>query len=485
MVGSPDSDHEGIVLEKAEDTVRWREIFVRDHVGTVAIVCSGVWLHAADSLLVSTMLPAIIAEIGGTRLMPWTFALYEIGTIVVGAASGLLAMRFGISRAMSLAALCFAIGCAVSAVAPDMPTLLAGRLLQGLGGGGLMALAFVASGLLFPKRLIARIMGAVSTIWAVSAFTGPLIGGLFVEYGSWRGGFWFFCLQAIALCAWLAARKEPMALDEAPEKVGGFPLVRLGWLSAAVVAIAYAGIDIDGVTTPLFVVAGLVCLAAFLRLEKGRGRDRLLPRSPFAPTNRLGAALLMVLFYSAATIAIGVYVPFLLTSLHGLSALAAGYLIAGEAIAWTVAALLISGQPEKRDGMLIVSGMAIVMVSIAGFAFCIAGGPLWLIVLSALGQGFGFGIAWTFILRRATVIAPTDETHRVAGAIPTVQRLGYALGAAFIGIVANASGIDGSLDAVRGAAVAIFLASLLPAAIGFMATLRFVAGGGVEAETQR
>ena len=118
----------------------WKEILGRQYGPSLALVCAGVWLHAADGLLVSTMTPAIVADIGGIALIPWTVALYEIGSIVAGAASGLLALRFGVRRPMALAACLFAFGCAVSALAPEMWVLLAGRLLQGFGGGGLMAL---------------------------------------------------------------------------------------------------------------------------------------------------------------------------------------------------------------------------------------------------------------------------------------------------------------------------------------------------------
>ena len=157
--------------------VGWTDILTRRHGPALALVCLGVWLHAANGLLVATMLPALVAEIGGAALVGWTISLYEIGTILTGAASGLLATRHGVRLPMSVAAAVFAAGCAVSALAPAMSVVLAGRLLQGLGGGGLMALAFVATGVLFPRPLIPRAIAAMSALWGVSAFLGPLIGG--------------------------------------------------------------------------------------------------------------------------------------------------------------------------------------------------------------------------------------------------------------------------------------------------------------------
>ena len=461
-----------------QESVKWREILSRQLGASLAVVCLGVWLHAADSLLVSTMMPAIVAEIGGVTLISWTVALYEIGSIVAGAASGLLALRYGIRRPMAVAALLFVVGCAVSALAPEMWLLLAGRLLQGFGGGGLMALSFVSVGLLFPKRLIARAMGAVSTVWAVSAFLGPLIGGLFVEFVSWRAGFWFFALQALSLALWMLRRRDSETPEPGTAEERRFPVFRLLWLSAGVVAIAYAGIEIGPLRTPAFVVLGLACLVVFLRREAASGATRLLPRNPLSLSQPLGAALAMVLCFTASTIAMSIYGPLMMTRLHGVSVLVAGYILALEAIAWAAVAALMSGNPERRDPAMIFLGMVMVTVSIAGFAFAVPNGPVWLIAAFAVLQGCGFGTAWTFILRRATALAPPGENQRVSAAIPTVQRLGYALGAAYAGIVANATGIatgpGAGVGALEAPAAAIFLACLPLAALGLCAAARFV-----------
>ncbi|NIA68646.1 MFS transporter [Pelagibius litoralis] len=471
-------------MSSSEETaVRWREILSREHGPSLALVCLGVWLHAADALLVATMMPAIVAEIGGTRLISWTVALYEIGSIVAGAASGLLALRHGLRLPMTAAACLFAVGCALSALAPEMWILLAGRLLQGFGGGGLMALSFVSVGLLFPRRLTARAMGAVSTIWAVSAFLGPLIGGLFVELASWRTGFWFFALQALVLAAWLITRKDAAAKPAEATGAARFPVFRLLWLSAGVVAIAYAGIEISTLHTPAFVLAGLICLFLFLKLDARKAESRLLPENPIGFRNRLGAALTMILCFTAATIAMSIYGPLLMTRLHGTPVIVAGYILALEAVAWATVAALLSGSPERRDPAMIVLGMLLVTASIAGFAYSVPLGPVWLIAVFAMVQGCGFGMAWTFILRRATALAPDGETQRVTGAIPTVQRLGYALGAAYVGIVANAAGIAGGITGDNGPGVAdgldfvaatIFLACLPLALLGLLAAARFV-----------
>jgi MFS family permease len=453
----------------------WRELRDRKSLARLLFVCLGVWLHAADALLVTTMMPRIVADIGGARLVSWTISLYEIGSIVAGAAGAFVCMRYGLRTAMTGAALVYLAGCAISALAPAMSVMLAGRLAQGLGGGGLVALSFIAVSLLFSRAAMPRVMAALSALWGISAFIGPLVGGLFADSQFWRGGFWFFAAQAAALAACIAFGS---ALDSESrvETAGRLPLWRVGVLSLGVLAVAAAGIEVSPLQTPLLLAAGFLCLAVFLRLDARRQDNRLLPPRPLDARTGVGAALLMVLCFSAATIAVSVYGPLLLTQLHGISALAAGYIVAASSIGWSVMAVVVAGADERHDGALVFGGMLVLTVSIVGFMLTVPHGPLWLVAVCAALEGIGFGMAWTFILRRVTVLAPRGETERVSSALPTIQRLGYALGAAYAGIVANAAGIADRMDRAAAQAVGfwIFAACLPLAALGLLSAWRFV-----------
>ncbi|WP_170317638.1 MFS transporter [Paroceanicella profunda] len=459
-------------------TGSWRELLTPRYAPSLLLVCLGVWLHAADSLLVSTMMPSIVADIGGTRLISWTSALYEVGSIVAGAMSGLLSMRHGVRLPMAAHAAVYALGCALSAAAPEMWVMLAGRLLQGWGGGGLVALSFVSASRYFPAHLTARAMAAISTLWGVSAFLGPLIGGMFVEYGSWRGGFALFMLQAVALTAWILMRSADMPGKSAAaaREQGRIPVRRLACLAGGVVLIAFAGIEVTALRTPLLVLAGLGCLWVFVRIDGRAGAGRLLPAGPLNLRQPAGAALVMIFCFAAATITMNIFGPLLMARIHGTSALLAGYIIAASSVSWTVMAVLVSGAAERHDGRLILTGMALITVSVAGSAAALPAGPLWLITLLAVLKGGGFGMAWTFILRRARALAPEGELERVAGAFPTVQRMGYAVGAAWVGIVANAFGLDATMDlaTAQRVAAAIFIACLPLAGVGLVAAAHFV-----------
>ena len=115
--------------------------------------------------------------------------------------------------------------------------------------------------------------------------------------------------------------------------------------------------------------------------------------------------------------------------------------------------------------------MATLTLSIAGFVFSVPHGPVWLIALFALIEGAGFGMAWTFILRLAGNIAPESEKERIAAALPTVHRAGYALGTAYIGIIANTAQLDSAdnIQVLQSATLWVFIACLPFALLGLTA----------------
>ncbi len=456
--------------------VGWNEIFKRDYAAALVLVCLGIWLHAADGLIVATMLPAIVSDVGGKPLVAWTAALYEIGSIVAGASSGLVALRVGVRRPMAVAAVVFSLGCLISALAPTMQVLLAGRLLQGLGGGSLTAMSFIAVAILFPSRLIARVMAVMSVLWGASAFLGPLIGGTFVTYATWRMGFVFFAAQAAVLAIWVSFGIRITERSATDGQNGRIPVTRLLLLSGGVLCVAYSGIEVTPTTTPLYLAAGLALLLLFLRVDSRHPANRLLPKNPFDMRVPLGAALLMVLTINIATMGLVTYGPLLMTAMHEASVLTAGYIVACIAIGWSLAAFVVSGAPERLDGRFIAIGMLLVFASLIGLIYAMANGPLWLIAVFATMEGIGYGTAWTFVIRRARNLTPAGDVERLSGALPTVARLGYALGASASGILANAAGYATAVtdDQLTLVARTLFAGSLPIAIIALVAMVRFV-----------
>ena len=128
------------MAENTETAASWGEILTREYASKIATLVLAIWLHAANSMLTATTMPSAIEDVGGLHLISWTFALYLMGSITAGAGVSLLVSKYGLRSTMIRAALIYGIGCVVCASAPNMPVILVGRTLQGLGGGGLVAL---------------------------------------------------------------------------------------------------------------------------------------------------------------------------------------------------------------------------------------------------------------------------------------------------------------------------------------------------------
>jgi MFS family permease len=440
----------------------------------VVLVCLGVWLHAADALVTTTVMPSAIAEIGGLGFLYWTIALYELGSILAGAATGLLALRLGLRRAMSAAAAVYVLGCAASALAPSMAVMLAGRLVQGLGGGAMLSLSYVGVTQLFPAPLWPRVLAIIASVWGVSALVGPLVGGAFAQVGLWRGAFWAFAVQGLLLIV-----ATPLFVPAHPMPAGAgaaLPGRQLLALTVGVLAISAAGVQSDPWRMAGAAAGGLAALGLVLRLERD-APERLFPPTPLALGVAWGPGFVMVLALATATVSFTVYGPLLLARLYGVSALTAGFLVAIESVAWTLAAIAFAGAPARLESALIRAGAAAIGVGVGALAWTMPRGPVWALVPWTALQGMGFGMCWAFLLRRIVAAVPADDRERASAAVPTMQMIGYAVGAALSGMVANALGlVDGAPDAVvRSVAFWVFAAFVPVAALGVAAAWQVTA----------
>lgn len=450
----------------------WKDLMVGGHLPVFLVLCLGIWLHAADSLLVATVMPSAVGEIGGVPYISWTIALYQLGSIVAGAATGLAAVRFGLRNAMVLAAFIYAIGCVASALAPDMAVMLIGRGLQGIGGGFLLALAYVAISQLFPAGLMPRLMAIMSGVWGASALCGPLIGGFFASIGLWRLSFWAFAVQAVllALAVVLLLRRARAATAETPPRV---PYRRMLVLAAGIMAIALAGAEVSLVGSTLFCLGGVLLLALLFRLDRSH-ENSLFPSQQLDPRHTVGAGMVMILACGIASMSFVTYGPLLMEVLFGADPLTAGYMVAVESVAWTVAALLIAGARPGSEALIIRGGSVLITVGVIGFAVTMPDGPLWALIPWAILQGAGFGFAWGFIARRVVAAADSAERGKASAALPTTQLIGFAIGAAASGIVANAAGFaDGvTLGDAETVAFWVFAAFIPIALVGNVAAWR-------------
>jgi len=422
----------------------WADLIAEGRAPVLALIMLGCWVMAADSLVTATIMPSVGAALDGYAWFGWAASGFLTGLVVAGASAGWLAERIGLRSAMMLAGAGFALGCLLSAVAPNIALFLAGRVLQGGAAGWLLGLIYVALAILFPGRLLPRVFAILTSIWGIATFAGPLLGGLFADAGAWRGVFWLFAGQALAFTA---ASFVLIPAGAARDSSGTLPAAPLILLAIGIGAVATAGV-VGGAALPvLLAAAGIGLLAAALAADRASANG-LLPRRAANPAFPLGAAWLTYFCTTAAGTAFALYAPALLQHRLGLSALEAGYVVAAEAVAWTAASLSVAGAGPAWRARLIVTGPAAILAGLAGITLLAPGAGIAAIAAAGALHGAGFGLCYSFISQR--VIGAFGEATRARGsaAIGAVRNAGGALGAALAGIAANAAGFgDGLTDA--------------------------------------
>lgn len=374
--------------------------------------------------------------------------------------------RAGPRGAYAIAAVLFGAGTLVCSLAINMPVLLAGRSIQGLGGGFLYALAYGLTRLVLPERLWSLTIGLISAMFGIAALIGPAVGGVFAEYHAWRAAFWSL-LPFAAVFALIAFVTLPKSSWDRNERAA-IPLPQLVLLTGAVLSVSAGSLSPD-LAWNIAGLASALALIALIALIDAKVEARLLPRNAFSIATPLGA-----LYLAIALLMLGmqpeIFVPYLLQVLHGQSPLWAGYLAALMAIGWTIGSVLSSRWQENAGNLLIMLGPALVLAGLVLFALFMpvhGQGALAILLPICLGLllvGFGIGVAWPGLVTRIYQSAPATEQDLAAGGMTTVQLFAVAFGTALAGMIANFAGIAEPGGLTGASAAAFWLAGLFIAA---------------------
>jgi MFS family permease len=453
----------------AEAKTSWRDLFTEGRGPLLALIILGDWLVAADSLVTATILPNVGASLSGYEWFGWTASAFLTGTVVAGACAGWLSERIGLRLAMVLAGLVLGAGCALSALAPDMAVFVAGRVLQGLAGGWVLGLVYIAMATGFPSRQLPRLFALANSVWGVALVLGPLIGGLFADLGSWRGVFWLFAGQAALFAGatlWLIPER---AEESTAQRV---PVSPLALLTIAIASVSAAGVVASAWLAAVLLIFGVALLAIAVRTDM-RSDHGLLPAQLRDPGTPLRAGYTVYFMTNTAGVVLSLYGPTLLRATMGINGLTAGYIVASEAVGWTLLAFVVSGAGDRWQRRWLVIGPAAIVAGVAMQAVVVAGGSLPLILISGALLGGGFGVSYGFLGRRVLTMFSEAETARGSGAIAAVRGAGAAVGAAIASIGANAAGFATLTPANAPWVALAAFGSTLPFAIwGLVAAIR-------------
>jgi MFS family permease len=464
----------------------WTDTLGEHRLPGFVLICLAVWLYAADSMITATIMPSVGHALAGYAYFGWATAFYLMASVMAGASSAVLAARLGLRAATALAASLYAAGCALSAVAPEIFTFLAGRALQGLGGGWMAGLSSVAIGMLFANRLLPRVYSATSSVWGVATLVGPLLGGLFADAGDWRAVFWLFAGQGaiVAVAGWLVlpAADTPRdtrddaprdAQDDAPNGHEQVAWRQLGCIGIGVTLIAAADLAGDFIRAAGLTALGIGAFGLALKLD-ARSAVRLLPRGSDSLRTVHGAGYATLFLFYVATMGLTVYGPAVLQTLRGLSALAAGYVVGAEAVFWVVVSLLVAGLAGRWPNRLIQLGGGAVFLGLAWCALVFDDSSLVWVVAAAGLIGVGMGLSYAFIGQGILGGLTNQERATGGGGIAIVRLTGAAVGSALAAAVANLAGFASGFSepAARAAGIWVFASALPVAALACVTAWR-------------
>ena len=448
----------------------WADVLGEGRAPRFVLICLGVWLNAADSLVTATIMPSVGRALGGYAYFGWATAGYLLGSVLAGASAGLLARRFGLRRATAAAAALYAIGCVMSAAGPDILTFLVGRVLQGIGGGWVVGFCSVAIGLMFPDRTLPKVYAAITSVWGVASLIGPLIGGLFADAGQWRWVFWSFAIQAVLVGA--------AAFVMLPKGEDGQADARMAWGQLGLIALGVAAIALADLAggfgrSSALTLVGVALLLVMVWWDE-RAAVRLLPRGASDLRTAAGSGYAALFLMTAASMGYSVYGPALLQTLAGLKALAAGYVVALEAVAWTVTGLIVTNLIGRWPGRMIRLGAALALIGVGLSALVFPTGSVIGAGFAGIVLGGGFGLCSAFMSQRILASLGAEDRAIGAAGIATVRLTGSAAGAAVAAAAANLTGVShGLTEAVaRSAGVWVFAAVLPVAFAGLLAAWR-------------
>ena len=450
----------------------WKELFRPELAAFTVILNLGIGLHAVDVFVISTVMPTVVKDIGGHSFYAWSTMLYMVASIVGAASGGPLKAALGPRKGYVLGGLLFLTGSAACGASPTMLVLLIARTVQGYGGGLLLAQSMGLISELYPQALRTRILATVSGVWGVAALLGPLVGGIFAEFGWWRGAFW----ASTPIILWFTARAwQTLPRATAVTAVPPFPFRRIALLAFGVLCAGAADQIPNLAAQGLLLVAALALTVQAFRLDDA-ATNRLFPPRPLSMLTPVGTAYWIMFLFSMTHTSIGIYLPLALQELHGVSPLAAGYANAALAVSWTLSSFLTAGWRGGAETAAIVGGPLLALLGVVGLALGVTTlSPLLSCVLMGL-IGLGIGACNLHVVALTMRIAEPGFESLTASSIPTIRSLGISFGAAIAGLIANSAGLARgvTVETVAAAATWVYGATILAPAVSLLLAMRVV-----------
>ena len=356
---------------------------------------------AFESFAITTALPVIVDDFDADRWYSLAYASTLTAALVGMTIGGNWADRRGVKVPMAVGGTAFLVGIALCVVAPTIELFVAGRLLQGFGGGINSVVLYVVIAQCIPAELHSRTFGLLTAAWLLPGISGPLLAGVLVEFVGWRTVFALALVgSGVSLTILLVAVRGSVQLRNGTAIFGG----RGRW--AIVAAAGVLALHLAGQQTVPTLVLGSLCAVSLI----GLSAKRLLPQGTFRIRPGIPHATVLRGLLGATVAATDIYLPLYLQRQLGYSPSSSGLIVALGAIGWIAGAWLQGRSAGGGGSALVPRAVVLVFVGPVGAWLFIAGAiPVPALVVACIVMGTGMGLAYPRIT--ATVLAQSTEAE--------------------------------------------------------------------------
>lgn len=395
-------------------------------------------LIAIDATILATAVPSVVKELGEFDQFPWLFSVYLLAQAVSVPLYSKLSDTIGRKPIILVGVGLFLLGSILAGLAWSMMSLIAFRVVQGLGAGAAAPMAMTIVGDIYTVAERALVQGYIASVWAVASVVGPALGGIFSQFTSWR---WIFLVN-IPLCliaCWALVRFYREDVERRHHRIDylGAGLLTVG-LTAVILALlegghAWAWTSWQSLASFGLGLAALVAFVAVERRAEEPVLDLSIVRRPLILTTTL-----ISLGVGALLIGVTSFVPTYLENALGVVPLVSGVAVAALTLGWPLSAAM-AGRLYLRHGYrrTVLLGASIAVVGSVALALS---GPFpspWTVGVVSFVTGFGLG--WTAAPSLIAAQASVDWHQRgvVTGINVFARSAGSAIGVAVFGAIAT------------------------------------------------
>ena len=405
----------------------------------------GMLLAALDQTIVATALPTIVGDLHGLNHLSWVVTAYLLTTTLSTPLYGKISDLYGRKKIFQIAIVIFLVGSALSGLSQNMDQLIAFRALQGLGGGGLMALAMAIVGDIVSPRERGRYQGYFGGVFALASIGGPLLGGVLTDHLTWR---WIFYINIPVGILALIITSAVLRLPVPARGSGHLDLTGAALTVAAVtpvILLAVWGGTEYAWASPTIIGLGLgalVMIAAVVWWERRVPEPIFPPRVFRHPIVR--AAVALTFFVTATMFAVIIYLPVYLQLVDGMSATRSGvYLL--PLMGGMLTTSIVSGRLVTRLGryrVFPICGTTLMVVGMWLFTRLDAHTSLAVACGYMVVFGVGMGMTLQIIVVAVQNAVNRGDIGSATSSVSFFRNIGAACGTALLEARSSSAGSD-------------------------------------------